>query len=101
MQKIIKPINYFNSARLGGVYMASSNGVFTKYFFFLLFPPQHSLHCLYGVYTFRHGLRSTTNGVRHVEILQFQNTWLQGLLQRLCFRALKLKKEKKTAQYSK
>jgi len=62
--------------------------------FFFFFSPQLSLHCLYGVYTFSHGLRSTAYGVRHVEILQFQNTWLQGLLQRLCFRALKLPKKK-------
>ena len=50
------------------------------------------LHCLHGVNTFSHGLWSTANGISHVEILQFQNTWLQGLLQRLCFRALKLQK---------
>lgn len=63
--------------------------------FFFFFPPQLSLHCLYGVYTFSHGLRSATNGVCHIEILQFQHTWLQGLLQWLCFRALKLQTRRK------
>lgn len=72
--------------------MASSNGLFTNWQFLLLFSSMLSLHWLYGVYAFSHGLWSTTDGVRHVEILQFQNTWLQRLLKRLCFRTLKLQK---------